>query len=777
MRLAYRPSAVRRDLETLRAHRAELEHAIACARGLGTRFALEWRAGPRAGIALLLPPGDAGSAFARAVRRAYPPGAWERAFDDGFPEGRADPGSRRFVRLGTGALLPLLPDDHARPWTAGLAWTLPPTAADGRVVWRFSPGEGGPPAGPRPPPVEGGLLPMGARLAPLTRGERSLRDRLDDRERGPLWTAEGIAEAVTGSPADWPGAAVASIRARSRGTAGGGLESCRPIPILRPGPPVLWLTETEVAAFLPEPDDASPAPRPIDGTVPGIPLGRDESGALVRLPVPEREGRHLVLLGETGMGKSTALVQLALGAARRGGVVLFDPVGDTVDALVERVPAALSDRIVRIAAHRWPVPMNALAALAPAAGPTRERSLRDLVLALRRVRSTRFPESAFWGPRLEEVLTRAVGVAAELPGGTLVDAERILSGEAVPPRSQLPGAAGDRLSALRRSLEERPDDAEGARRLLAEVTRSEPLRTTLCTPGAPPPVRWLDRADRIVVISGDAADVGETAAQYVLSVLLALLWSAIASRTGAAKRFIVLDEAQWYANDVVAELLRLGRRTNAHLWLATQALDSLPDPVADAARTNAADFLLFRGSPVDAREFARFRPDLDPAGILALERGTLLALLGKGRTVIRIRLPSPLPRPARGGVDRRPAGDAPAGPSTDASATPAARGIEPRLLERLGAALLLDPHADPVAVPLGDLRAADPAGGGSVRSLGTVLHAEGVLVGRQPGSAGPEWRLRREPLRRFLESARTGRPAPGRPESAPLRGVPLSDNQ
>ena len=68
-----------------------------------------------------------------------------------------------------------------------------------------------------------------------------------------------------------------------------------------------------------------------DSTYPGDerPMAMEVTGRL----------RHMHLLGPTGVGKSTLMVQMALSDLEAGrGLVMLDPKGDLVQAVLERVP-------------------------------------------------------------------------------------------------------------------------------------------------------------------------------------------------------------------------------------------------------------------------------------------------------------------------------------------------------------------------------------------------------------------------------------------------------
>ena len=99
---------------------------------------------------------------------------------------------------------------------------------------------------------------------------------------------------------------------------------------LSPNPPWFAVSEDELAGILPGVDGQSAAVDPpgVEG-LPILPLGRTAAGRVVGPPVENDQGRHLTLLGETGMGKSSTLVAIARKASALGGVVLFDPLGET----------------------------------------------------------------------------------------------------------------------------------------------------------------------------------------------------------------------------------------------------------------------------------------------------------------------------------------------------------------------------------------------------------------------------------------------------------------
>jgi hypothetical protein len=468
------------------------------------------------------------------------------------------------------------------------------------------------------------------------------------------------------------------------------------------------------------------------------------------------------------MGKSSLLIAFARRALGTAGGIVFDPLGETVHSLRTELGLQERGRLLWIAPDVTGFALNALEGVGDGDvdDPVRsERRLNDLVHALRRVRSGRYTDSGFWGPRLEEMVTRALRAASAFPDGTLLDAHTLLAtsarlGRPIPPR------ASEAVRELADRIRDRPEDADGARRLLYEVVRSPILTRMLCAPQPTLSTRDLVTARKIVLISGDAAQVGESTARYLLSVLLALVWSELLARTEPAKTFVVLDEAQWFSHDSLAEMLRLGRRKNVHVVLATQAIASLPEAVGEAVWTNVSDFVAFRGSPDEAREFSRAAPGIPSEAILSLPRGEAAVLLGKGETVrwVRaVRLPSRRTPPgsSEGSGVSSHAPDPPPDPGAGVAATgppDPASGLD-AVWEELGRLARAAPGEDPLRIDLSDLRSrVDPAGS-LVRQAGSVLSRGEALVRIERTARGTQWVVDRTRLRLLLRPPVASPPA------------------
>src|SRR6266702_1067595 len=151
-------------------------------------------------------------------------------------------------------------------------------------------------------------------------------------------------------------------------------------------------------------------------------IGALPSGELVMLDPDERR-RHLYIVGQTGTGKSTLLLNLiAQDLAAGEGLALLDPHGDLAEAALAYVPRARTDDLVYVnpADIERPVGFNPLSRVPNDLKPI---VADGIVSAFRHV----WPDS--WGPRLDYILTNAVRALLDVPGATLLMLPRLLIDE------------------------------------------------------------------------------------------------------------------------------------------------------------------------------------------------------------------------------------------------------------------------------------------------------------------------------------------------------------
>ena len=147
----------------------------------------------------------------------------------------------------------------------------------------------------------------------------------------------------------------------------------------------------------------------------------DHAGKTVRVTQsPEQRVRHTYLIGASGTGKSTLLLNMIVQDIQNGeGLAVLDPHGDLIDQILTHVPKERIDDIVLLdpSDEEYPVGFNILSAHSEL-----ERNLlaSDLVSVFRRL-------STSWGDQMTAVLGNAILAFLESSeGGTLADLRKFL---------------------------------------------------------------------------------------------------------------------------------------------------------------------------------------------------------------------------------------------------------------------------------------------------------------------------------------------------------------
>ena len=320
----------------------------------------------------------------------------------------------------------------------------------------------------------------------------------------------------------------------------------------------------------------------------------------------EERRRHLYIVGQTGTGKSTLLLNLiAQDLAAGEGLALLDPHGDLAEAVLLHVPRARTNDLVYLnpADSERPIGFNPLSAVPDDLKPI---VADGVVSAFRHV----WPES--WGPRLDYILTNAVRALLDVPGGTLLMLPRLLIDE--PFRVRLvdhhvadPVCArilAQRVRRLWRPLPHRghrPDpeqDRQGADGAApAQHAGAAEEHDHL----APADGRGRDRRS---AISPKAA--WARAPSHLLGALLTTtIAQAALSRADvppAERRTFHLyaDEFQSFATDSFALILSEARKYGLTLTVAHQYLEQLPDQLRAAVFGNVGSMLACRTGATDA---------------------------------------------------------------------------------------------------------------------------------------------------------------------------------
>jgi hypothetical protein len=335
--------------------------------------------------------------------------------------------------------------------------------------------------------------------------------------------------------------------------------------------------------------------------------------------------QHLHVIGPTGVGKSTLLLNLVTQDIAAGrGVALIDPKGDLVDEVLCRIPAArIGDVVVLDPTDAdYPVGLN------PLADARRDPELvADQVLA---VFHSLYERS--WGPRTQDILHASLLSLAGKKGTSLCALPVLLTSPRV--RRHLLAAVDDPV-ALGPFWAWFEGLSEGERQQAIAPVMNK-LRPFLLRPrvrgvlGQLSPRFEIERVfthRKILLVSLAKGLLGPEASSLLGSLVVAELWYAALGRVAVPPEerravSVFIDEFQDYLHlpTDLADALAQARGLGVGLTLAHQHLAQLTPQMRSAVLANARSQVCFQLASEDALAFARSTRDLEAEDFQRLGR-------------------------------------------------------------------------------------------------------------------------------------------------------------
>jgi hypothetical protein len=319
----------------------------------------------------------------------------------------------------------------------------------------------------------------------------------------------------------------------------------------------------------------------------------------------EERRRHLYVIGQTGTGKSTLLLNLIEQDLATGeGLALLDPHGDLAEAVLTRVPKARSNDLVYLnpADLGRPIGFNPLSQVRDDLKPI---VADGIVSAFRHV----WADS--WGHRLDYILTNSVRALLDVPGATLLMLPRLLVDDGFRSRVVEQHVADPIVRAFwvneysGYSPSFRTEAIAPIQNKIGKVLMVPSLRNMLAQPRSTITFRRLMDDGAIVVCNLSKGSLGESTAHLLGALLTTAVAQAALSRadTPASERPVFnfyADEFQSFATDSFALILSEARKYGLTLTLAHQYLDQLPDRLRSAVFGNAGSIVICRAGAEDA---------------------------------------------------------------------------------------------------------------------------------------------------------------------------------
>eukprot|EP01037_Dinobryon_pediforme_P009411 gene9411-9491_t len=317
---------------------------------------------------------------------------------------------------------------------------------------------------------------------------------------------------------------------------------------------------------------------------------------------------HVYCLGKTGMGKSHLMMNIALDDVYKGkGVCVLDPHGDTVAAILRRIPEHRKGDIVQFNATN----SGALPAFNPLYGvPEHQRQLvaSEIVATFKKL----FLDA--WGSKMEYILRFAVLTLLSYPNATLLDINALLLDKTF--RSKVLEYATDPfiLSFWEKEYNLYSASTQASTILpilnkIGVLLSSDTLRGIFGQQESIS-IEQCMNGSKILLCNLSKGVIGEDVSTVLGSFLMTIMQATAMRRASMAVHerspfYVFIDEAHSFISSTFASMLSQVRKFGVGLFLPHQYLDQLEPETRSAVLGNVGTIICFRLGLPDARVMER----------------------------------------------------------------------------------------------------------------------------------------------------------------------------
>ncbi len=333
-----------------------------------------------------------------------------------------------------------------------------------------------------------------------------------------------------------------------------------------------------------------------------------ETSVPIGLTLEERR-RHMYMIGATGTGKTTLLLQMIHKDIANGkGVAVLDPHGDLVDHILGVIPKDRIDDVVYFNPYdvEYPIGLNVMEMKEGLSESDLQREKDLVVSSIVSIFHKLYP-ARYSGPRMEHVLRNTVLTALELENPTLFTVYKLLTNKSY--RKQVTANLKDQILKDFWKQEFGKMGSYQQAELISPITNKlgRFLTTTITRNILNQTKSKLDFEDimnnkKILICDLSKGKIGEDTSSFLGSLVIAKLQLAALNRVHVPQEkrtdfFLYIDEFQNFATMTFAQILSEARKYRLNTILAHQTISQIEDKeLLQVILANVGTVISFRTS-------------------------------------------------------------------------------------------------------------------------------------------------------------------------------------
>lgn len=358
---------------------------------------------------------------------------------------------------------------------------------------------------------------------------------------------------------------------------------------------------------------AGSAPPPVNIPKEGILLGYNEyRGAKSEVRITESDRRrHMYVIGQTGVGKSNYLQEMAKKDAKSGkGFCFIDPHGDAIEDILTAIPKERAEDVIIFDPSDTERPMGINMLEFDPKHPEQKTFVINEMIG---IFDQLYDMKATGGPMFEQYMRNAMLLIMEDPesGSTLMEIPKVLADEEFR-RYKLSKCTNPIVRDFWMKEAEKAGGEAALANMVPYITSklttfisNDMMRPIIAQQKSTLNFREIMDGGKILLINLSKGKIGEINARLLGMVIVGKILMAALSRVDMpeAERkdfYLYLDEFQNVTTTSIAQILSEARKYRLVLILAHQFIAQLKEEISKAVFGNVGSLTVFRVGPEDA---------------------------------------------------------------------------------------------------------------------------------------------------------------------------------